>query len=619
MRPQFLNPPRAPKEYILDLSRLDGGLNLWELDYRIAANQSPEMENMMWVDGALGSRRGQEYMYDTALDPILAAHEKLFNDMVVFHAGTKLYKMNPATGATTEIYSGVTTQWGTFYVFKDNLYYKNGKEFLKITSTFTVTAVAGYEPVMAINRNPDGTGGNLYEPENRIAAGKYFHFTSDGVSTKYVLPIQGLDATLVTAVVNGVDKFETTDFTVNRTTGEVTFNAAPTQSDPPVLNNVKIKAYKTNTDAMKAIMDCRYAITYGEGNDIGVVLGGSSAQPNAYFWSGSNSATVDPTYFPMEYYNLAGNTNEPITGFGKQQNLLIIFKEGSIGKTSYSIVTINGQDMLQMPYTGINPMIGCDLPRTIQLVTNNLVFCNTSGGVYMISDTTTSYENNVIRLSRNINGTDARPGLLYGVRKVTPDKVVAIDDDKRYMVTANGHTYAWDYILSPFNWSEEKLSWFYFTGILPTAWVKDLDNLYHGTVAGKFVRRVADRNDFGQAFTKKFRFATQFFGTYERLKDVKKIIFTVRSDTDTEFDITYDSDYETRQDPNPIMGYSYKLSPRNLSLRFLRSIKYAMANVRKPRCLHVRHFSMTLSNNSANMDMSVVGAQIFYSFSAEDR
>lgn len=620
MRPSYLNAPKAPKEYLLDMTRLDGGLNLWELDYRIAANQSPDIENMLWTDGALGSRKGQEYMYEGTLGEVYASHERLFSDMAIFHAGTKLYKMDLESGVATEIYTGVPENWGTFFVFKDNLYYKNYGEYLRIKPTFVVEEVAGYEPIMTINLLPNGTGGDNFEAENRIAAGKWFHYTADGTSKDYYLPIKGLDATAVIAEVNGVAKVETTDFTVDRTNGKVTFNTAPSQSSPPLNNNVKIKVFKTTTDTTNSIMDCRIAVTYGEGNDIGVVMGGPTKQPNAYFWSGSNSV-VDPSYFPFDYYNFAGNTEEAITGLAKQQGILVIFKENSIGKTSFSPVTnsTTGETVLQMPYIAINSQIGCDLPRTIQLVSNNLVFCNTKNGVYMVSDTSTSNENTVIRLSRNVNGTDLRPGLLDDVRAVASAKVTAIDDNRRYRLCANGNIYAWDYILSPFTGSEERLSWFYLTNFDVSSWLKDLDSIYYGTPTGQWVRQIYAKNDFGNPISKKFRFATQYFNTYERLKDVHKVIFAVRSDTDTVINITYDTDYDSRPDATPIYAYSYKVSPRNLAFRILSTIKYAKSNVRRPRALHVRHFSMTLTNNTINTDMSLVGAQIFYSYSTEDR
>jgi hypothetical protein len=166
---------------------------------------------------------------------------------------------------------------------------------------------------------------------------------------------------------------------------------------------------------------------------------------------------------------------------------------------------------------------------------------------------------------------------------------------------------------------EESLSWFYFTNVKAVSWVKNLEDLYYGAANGKFAKLTELRNDFGEPIHKEFRFATQFFETYELLKDVYQVIFSVRSDTNTVINITYETDYESREDPTPIRVYSYRLSPRDLAFRILRVIKFATANVRKPGCRHVRHFSMTLTNDEFNSDMSLIGAQIFYKYSGGDR
>lgn len=619
LQPRYTKTPRPPKEMAIDLSRLDGGLNTWELDYRIKPNQSPDMENMYWVDGALGSRKGQDYLGTSDLDAYYAAHDREFNGYGVAHAGTKLYKIDLATGETTQIYDGVAEQRGTFFVFGDALYYLSGREYLKITSTFTVAPVVPYIPVVAINRMPDGTGGDLYQPENRLAPGKAIWFTADGTSTVYMLPYQGLDATTVTCTVYGVAKVENTDFTVDRTLGKVTFNAAPAKQNPEVLNGVKITVYKSDADTQNSILTCRQAIVYGGDNDIAVVVGGPTKQPNAYFWSGSHSV-VDPTYFPFDYYNLAGpDAKEYVTGFGRQQRLLIIFKERSIGKSTFSTETIDGRDYLKLPYTPINNRIGCDLPYTIQLVLNNLVFCNTKDGPHMLLDTSNAGENTVVPLGRNINGTDTRDGLLHDVRSVAATAVSSVDDGKRYWVVANGHAYLWDYWISPYAGVAENLTWFYFTNINARCWIQKTDELFYGTAAGRLVAFVSEYADFGGAITKRFRFATQYFDTYEVLKDVFKVIFSVRSDTNTVINIQYETDYESRADLSPILAYSYRLSPRNLAYRILSTVRYAKTNVRKPGCWHVRHFSMTLTNNVAYTDMSLIGAQIFYRFSGGDR
>ena len=50
--------PSAKTEYSVDYDKLDGDLNLWNLDYRMGRNESPEMENLWWRDGVLWKECG---------------------------------------------------------------------------------------------------------------------------------------------------------------------------------------------------------------------------------------------------------------------------------------------------------------------------------------------------------------------------------------------------------------------------------------------------------------------------------------------------------------------------------------------------------------------------------
>ena len=61
---QFPDPPR---EKTVIFKNLSGGLNLLELDYRMDADESPEMQNLWWRDGLLGCRDGQVYLTEQAL------------------------------------------------------------------------------------------------------------------------------------------------------------------------------------------------------------------------------------------------------------------------------------------------------------------------------------------------------------------------------------------------------------------------------------------------------------------------------------------------------------------------------------------------------------------------
>ena len=83
--------PVPNREYSLSYERLSGGLNLWELDYRLRRNESPEMKNLMWRDGALNCRDGQVWLDETERGSAWAMADRPFHERLVFHAGEKLY------------------------------------------------------------------------------------------------------------------------------------------------------------------------------------------------------------------------------------------------------------------------------------------------------------------------------------------------------------------------------------------------------------------------------------------------------------------------------------------------------------------------------------------------
>ena len=703
--------PNQHATKMVDFPRLDGGLNLWEMDYRLNRNQSPEMKNLWWQDGILQCRDGQSYLYGPSQEQLMTplpegvepwvdlgvgytCTSDLFWDHAFFHIGTKLYYMDPSEEAPlmTELVDGVPENRGTFFRYNDGLFYKNRGAFIKVkydpdkTPMFSASHVEdnAYTPIIVMNASPSTGSGDTYQPENRLSPKKtvqynaaedqqmitkngdgstkvfelgktaaadqltrvtdvYFGstlvntaiYTTDvstgkvtfttappkdtiitfvakfGVVT-YQLPVKEVDA--VTEVkVNGEVKTKGTDYAVDLTKGRVVFVTAPKVSNPPVNNTVEITYSKANQDAMNAIMDCPYAIVYGGSQDVCIVLGGCKKQPNAFFWCGNDSVGMNEAYWPMSFYNLAGDSEDGITGFGKQYGTLVIFKEKSLGKSAYSVEDVDDRDSISLTYTAINAKIGCDLPWTIQLIENNLVFCNTEGGVHIVRDSTSALENNIECLSRNVNGTDQRPGLLADVR--ASETVTGFDDGNHYWVVANGHAYLWDYLLSA--WKDP--SWFYFTNIDGVAFFRTVDKSYHLDAHGRVTVFSRIFLDYGQSIEKVYQFPPQFFDSYDRLKDILYCIFTVRSDTDSVVRIRYDSDYERRYDLTDIRSYSWHLSPRNLAFRCLSVQKFAHVARRNPCCRHVRHFSIRLENNEPAQDLAIISAQIYFRYLGRDR
>ena len=594
--------PAPAKTYCISVDRLDGGLNLFEEESRLDINQTSDMKNLIWRDGALASRKGQRMVCRPAGKGI-AAYEHYYAGRAIFHIGSRLYAVDPANGSEQCIYSGLGQTAGTFFLYGGKLYYKTRGAYLVIDEDLKAQPVAAYTPVILINADPKNGSGDLYQPENRLSARKTVWYNADG-SKEYSLPVKGAEVVEIT-----VDGKEVSGYGYDKATGVVSLLSAPPVSDPPVNNTVRITYELDNPEARATIMDCTMAEVYGGESRLCIVMAGAGAQPDAYFWNGSHTA-MDAGYFPVEQYNLVG---DPISGFGRQQGMLVVFSRGSLGRASFSLVEVDGRERISMPYIAINSIIGCDMPRSIQTVENNLVFCNSRRGVFRLQSTSAASENELQHISRNVDGTERRPGLLAAAAE--EGECASMNDGGRYWLAVGGKAFLWDYSIS----KPAEPSWFLFTNVDAAAFVRNGGDICYAARNGRICAFYDNFFDFGEAIEREYRLPPQAFGGYERLKDVDKVVLTLSSTTDSLLRLDYISDYGRRTEPVPLRAYSWRLSPRNMNYRMLDSLGWSHSFVRMPACRHVRHFAMRMYNNEAGQDLTLLSARIFFRYRAFER
>lgn len=661
--------PNPKTEHIVNYDYLTGGLNLYDLDYRLQTSESPNMRNLLWQDGQLKCRRGQRTWYkpkgsvgDTASGQSTAvgyaSYKGLYYGKAFVHATFNdvngIYALDLTEEnriednewvAPTLIQQITDTTAGTFFRYRDALYYKTAGGYYEITydgEDFSCGGVAAYRPIILTGTHPTTHAGTEYQPENRLAKGAVEvwysvpELTAEQTS-RYYLPTTAKSIDGVK-----VDGTETAAYTVGPSATSIDyidFTTAPTVHNPYVANTVKIKytgkdADGSMQDAYDSIMNCSVATVYGSGQGLCVVFGNTTAQGNAFFWNG-NHIVMDAGYFPMEQYNLVGDNYEDITGFGTQQDMLIIFKEHSVWKSTLSTSDNSvGRTLLTMNVSAINSEVGCDIPKSIQLIDNNLVFANSRRGVYVLLDTSDANENNVLYISLKIDGSESKPGLDAAIRRCEGKKIASFDDSFRYWLVVDGEAYVWDYTLS--NYSNP--SWFKFTNIQAIdfilvdrihyysldkdGWIVEhtanlfSDRAYPQTGSGLYVEEAFA----GYAIEKVYTFATQVMGTLDYLKDVRHAIFVIAAETDTNTEVWYETDYETRKDLVDIeFPAAWRMTPRYLGSRNLSVRIFDYVARRKPMCRHVRHFAMRLQNNNLNEDLSVISAQMMYTTQGRDK
>ena len=607
--------PAPESEYTLPLGTQIPfeGMNRRDVEMKIRDGQSPSMQNVNLDDrGAVTKRRGQTYLFGTSLGSgaINGLYEDLYYGFHVFAHGTKLYKYEESTDTETEIATGLTNAIGNFYTFNDVLYYKNGTDWKAISSSFVVTNAIGagstaYIPTLTIGRAPTG-GGTAYEQFNLGQPGFKDSFSGTGSATAYTMSLSGLDATLVTATVGGVAKAETTDFTVNRTTGIVTFSVAPASGT----NNVIITAYKTVAGMFDKITKCIYSELYGGGSqDSRIFTCGNDNFKNAYYYTGltGNTAT-DATYWPENNYNRIGADTKKIYGWTKLYSKLLAMKEDGIYSITYSSGTVT------FPVSVLNSQVGCDMPGSIQIIKNLPVYGNSKSGLWMITSTLIESEKNVNQISGLVNGVkNLRAGLLD---ESVSDLLAcsSFDDGRKYYICVGSKVWAWDYELSPYTGTQDSLAWFYYTNMNAQNWAYMNREVYYGDrTIGQIVKFQDNLNDFGLAIDAFWKSKAFDFGIPSWKKTIQGFSYATRSGTNTTVTFTLEDDRKVKTKTKTIRTKSFAWDNENFWDDFMWDV-FRFQIVKRINSVHdgTVNFQITVANNEVNNNLSIMSITLHY-------
>lgn len=518
----------------IKLPDLSGGINTQDPEYGINDNQSPDMLNLWFRGKALAKRPGQSLVLELP-DTHRIAH---FNGVKIIHAGDKLYSWDDEL---EELQDGIEDAAGVFIPFGGKLYYIDGVEIWEIDSEFTVSTVDPYTPVVLETALPDLSDSADKESFNLIGAGFTVHYNGDGESTAYTLPQQALDDTEIEVVVNAEDLEEGTNFTVNRTTGTIDFAAGTSPHGAPTngTNNVWITAYKTVEGNKDRIVKCTIGMAYG-GETAGVFGGtrvfvmGNPDYPINYWMSDLGRTGYGMTYFPDTQEEQLDQNSQPITAAAKMGENLVMFKSRSIFVIGYAFDTEN----VYYPVRNVHDAIGCESPKSVQLIDNKLVFANTNG-IFILSGLDISSESLVKPLSANINKILADEDLT---------DACSTDFEQYYWLCANGKVFLWDYGKTPYyNYSDyekaqKRLAWYMFDNIDAKEFYFD-SGLYHVSDSG-IVKFTAQKNDFGQAISSYFKSKAFDLGKPHEPKTFVNVYTSFAADQNIKCRVSFGSEKE---------------------------------------------------------------------------
>lgn len=499
------------------------------------------------------------------------------------------------------------------------------------TGDFVLKKLAPYVPTVLTGSAPQAwdtatVNGAQLEPFNMLTMDFKCLYTSDGVNPVFVLPEKGFDDYIAppTITVTYTDQMgkSYTHTTNNRSSdsslleevgmdsGTIIFETEANSADllrlivDPETGKfffVEKFVYETTGQVLwnrkalslaKAGNNVEFTITFNiqpaeweytpRGNLNGMTLstwfGGGSAglsggtrlfvsgnadHPNLVHWSALN----DPLYFPENNYAYVGQDGKRVTAFGKQGELLVIFKDREMYYTQYiqgssataeelidqTVIDIEAAAAV-FPMIPIHSELGCDCPDTIRLCNNRLVWLNSDGNVYGLFTTGQYNERNVRALSHVI-----RPKLA-GNQKSDMQSASAAELESNYLLLIGNTVYVMDYSSNGFNYyssygsderAQKAVQWYVWDVLqaedlhiqkLTSAGRKPLligVNENPSTVVMTFCEEMPDRYRDAVGIPCMFKTKLFDFGYPERLKRVNPLYLQVSGDTGETLKLTY--------------------------------------------------------------------------------
>ena len=369
--------------------------------------------------------------------------------MYLYHVGGDFYIHRNGDSDFRKVYSSANEKISRSFQLNNKCYIIDGANFYEYSIdgggyVEVIDQENAYIPWVTLAKEPSG-GGTSNEALNLLQPGFIETFQGKANVTEYQLSFSGLDATDVKAwLLNSsgewIEKKEGTHFSVNRTSGKVTFNTAPGVSPLSGEDNVKIQAYRTVPDYRERITKCTIGALYGIGGATNrIFLAGNPDHPNWDFYCQMD----DPTYFPDIAYSVMGSEQSMIKGYAVVSNYLATFKDGF--DQSQSVFVREGDMLVTDEETKTSEPVfklvntlqgeGVVAPYSFGYLQTEPVFL-TKAGIYAITEQDITGEKYSQNRSFYLDGK---------LRKETGlENAIATVYDNQYILALNGKLYVLD-------------------------------------------------------------------------------------------------------------------------------------------------------------------------------
>ncbi len=468
---------------MVKLEDFTGGVRFCDFSRELLSGQSPYMKNLIYRDNLLRTRMGQEAldMGDIAFSgEFHSKNTDSFFGCFILHIGSELIRFSES--GISVIYSDIPDCDSFVFEMNARLYF-----FCRCARVFVVEkdmTVSEYTPpVRTIYTDANYKFTSYTEcpvEDNILAFGSVRVTYTEQRDTPYiVLPTRcDTDYPIIIKYLGTDQVMPAESYTVEE--DRIVFERTLYSGFDVVYMPAKGERFR----GFDKIFDCRTTVCYGGTGSTGtrVFFSGNSELPGYYFYS----ELLEPLVVRELSFDIIGNGNQEITRLAKQKDDLIVFCDRSVYRISYSFGSSTGPDFSA---SQISAKVGCDMPGSVALIDNRLVFANGAGGVYIIVSSDYTDELSVRSISGNINVTEA------GLLSCTPSALAgchSVDYGRCYYLCVGDKCYVWDYGATPYvvstdpARSEKILSWYYFDGICEKCFFELSGTLYGTYEKGAF-------------------------------------------------------------------------------------------------------------------------------------
>lgn len=507
---------------------------------QVNTRRSPDAYNCIKKDGYIQKRNGYKIItnLESRINGIWNIDLSTGNEVIV-HSGTKLYKLSGDLSSYTQLYSNMADNISSGIVFNGRLYIFDGKRAVaygKFGNNIEIHYLdeIGYIPTTMIAGNSKKQ--KTYEPVNMIQPLRINTFLADDTTLIYTVETKKIDTgtQLFVQKLTTSGTWETinaSEYTVNYTSGVVTFKHAIGNSPVEGRDNLSIRYSIKNSDTISQINKCNIVTTFGyDGNNNRLFVAGCPDLPNVDWYTEAN----DATYYPDVNNTSIGLSTAPIVGYIRiNDGRMAVLKDVSdTDCTNYYRDSKIFNEEEKFPISSGTKGIGT-ISSNANCVLENEPLVLTRQGIYAIISVTNNDERFAQRRSYYVDGKLTKEANLQNA--------VAIEYDKKYYLAVNNNVYIADsrYKSVEPNTNTTQYEWLFYTNIPVRVWFSYNNELYFGTSSGDICKFRQDNDEQrfydGNKEVESYWSTPQLaFDTILRMKTIKKLSIAVNAPSSIE-------------------------------------------------------------------------------------